>query len=61
VAAALLLVAVLLAASSPAIESTSREALQASAPASAVKLAEKRAPSSMLRESGYAIAKDKLD
>jgi len=57
----LLLGVVLLAASSPAIESTTRGALRASPPASAVKLAEKRAPSSMLRESGYAIAKDKLD
>ncbi|MEO8152396.1 MAG: hypothetical protein ABI605_04945 [Rhizobacter sp.] len=58
---AVLVLVTLLAASSPAVRSAQRAAVRAPTQASVVVPAEKRAPSPMLRESGYAIAKDKLD
>lgn len=58
---AVLVLVTLLAASSPAVESAPRAALRVSTQASVATAAEKRAPSPMLRESGYAIAKEKLD
>jgi len=57
----LLLAIFLLAVSSPAGERAPNAVAAAAPQASALGHGKKQAPSSMLRASGYAIAKDKLD